>query len=147
MGYLSDSLDFEKFFASDLLKGIKKDPKRLVLGVEPASTWAWNKILGRNDQPLVDQMGGPYDGRVFSFGHGNGGVYDRAQAAGIDTDSASMNHDAAHLIAGSYALGAGFGGGDCPQPWVEGEVGGYPQPGLTQDQGGRDEQAGAPRRG
>src|SRR6185436_3169025 len=111
MGYLSDSLDFEKFFAKDLWKGIKKDPKRLILGVDPASTWAWNKVLGRDDKPLVDQMGGPYDGRVFSFGHGDGGVYDRAQAAGINTKSAQGNHDAAHLIAASYALGgSGLGG-------------------------------------
>lgn len=109
MGYLNDSLDFEKFFAKDLLSGIKKDPKRLVLGVDPASTWAWNQVLGRDDKPLVDQMGGPYDGRVFSFGHGDGGVYDRAQAAGINTKSASMNHDAAHLIAASYAVGGGLG--------------------------------------
>lgn len=110
MGYLSDSLDFEKFFAKDLWSGIKKDPKRLVLGVDPASTWAWNKILGRDDKPLVDQMGGPYDGRVVSFGHGDGGVYDRAQAAGINTKSAAGNHDAAHMIAASYALGGGLGG-------------------------------------
>lgn len=132
MGYISDSLDFEKFFAKDLWSGIKKDPKRLVLGVDPASTWAWNKVLGRDDDPLVDQMGGPYDGRVFSFGHGNGGVYDRAQDAGINTKSASMNHDAAHLIAGAYGaagiggafgLGGGGSGGANPGLWDQGFAG------------------------
>jgi hypothetical protein len=130
MGYFSDSLDFEKFFAKDLLKGISKDPKRLILGVDPASTWAWNKVLGRDDKPLVDQMGGPYDGRVFSYGHGNGEVYDRAQAAGINTESAQKNHDAAHIIAASYALGGGFGnmggGGEgAAQPglWEQGFAG------------------------
>jgi hypothetical protein len=111
VGYLSDSLDFEKFFAKDTWDRIKADPKRLFLGVDPASTWGWNKILGRDDEPIVDQMGGPYDGRVISFGHGNGGVYDRAQAAGINTKSAAGNHDAAHLIAASYALGGGLGSG------------------------------------
>jgi hypothetical protein len=126
MGYFSDSLDFEKFFAKDLWSNLKKDPKRLILGVDPASTWAWNKVLGRDDDPLVDQMGGPYDGRVFSYGHGNGGVYDRAQAAGIDTTAAQGNHDAAHLIAGSFAAGGlgnaggnvfGSGGGAQPNLW------------------------------
>jgi hypothetical protein len=134
MSYFSDSLDFEKFFAKDLWKNVKKDPKRLVLGVDPASTWAWNKVLGRDDDPLVDQMGGPYDGRVVSFGHGNGGVYDRAQAAGIDTRAAAGNHDAAHLIAGSYAVGGlgnvggnvfGGGGEGAAQPglWDQGFAG------------------------
>lgn len=132
MGYFSDSLDFEKFFAKDLWSNLKKDPKRLVLGVDPASTWAWNKVLGRDDKPLVDQMGGPYDGRVFSYGHGNGGVYDRAQAAGINTASAQKNHDAAHIIAASYALGGGFGnmggggggsGGAQPGLWEQGFAG------------------------
>ncbi len=111
MGYFNDSLDFEKFFAKDTWDRLKKDPKRLLLGVEPASTWAWNQILGRDDEPLVDQMGGPYDGRVLSFGHGNGGVYDRAQAAGIDTDAASTNHDIAHIIAAMYAVGGSNLGG------------------------------------
>lgn len=125
MGYLSDSLNFEKFFAKDLIKGIKKDPKRLILGVDPASTWAWNKFLGRDDKPLVDQMGGPYDGRVLSFGHDGGGVYDRAAAAGVDTDAAHLNHNIAHIIAGSYALGgAGLGGGGSAGSAGLGEGGG-----------------------
>src|SRR5688572_19265675 len=99
MGYLSDTFAFDKFWTKDLWKNIKSDPKRLILGVDPASTWAWNKVLGRDDKPLVDQMGGPYDGRVLSYGHDGGEVFDRAKAAGINTDAGRANHDAAHVVA------------------------------------------------
>jgi hypothetical protein len=113
--YLKDSLAFDRFWVRDLWKGVKNDPKRLILGVEPASTWAWNQVLGRDDKPLVDQMGGPYDGRVFSYGHNNGEVFDRAQAAGIDTAAGSQNLDIAHIVAlaamGGGAMGGGGGGG------------------------------------
>jgi hypothetical protein len=130
MGYLSDTLAFDKFWQKDLWKNLKADPKRLILGVDPASTWAWNKVLGRDDKPLVDQMGGPYDGRVFSYGHGNGEVYDRAQAAGINTAAGSQNHDTAHIVAlaamGGGALGGGGGGGAGgaqPGLWEQGFAG------------------------
>lgn len=131
MSYLSDSLDFDRFWVRDLWKNVKADPKRLILGVDPASTWAWNKVLGRDDKPLVDQMGGPYDGRVFSYGHNNGEVFDRAQAAGINTAPGSQNHDIAHIVAlaamGGGALGGGGGAGGSsgaqPNLWSQGFAG------------------------
>jgi len=58
MGFLSDVFNFEKSHLKSLWKGIKDDPKRLILGVDPASTKMWNEILGRNDRALVNQLGG-----------------------------------------------------------------------------------------
>jgi hypothetical protein len=101
--FAGDALDFEKFHAKDLWRGIKKDPKRLLLGVDPWSTKVWNKILNRDDEPLVDQMGGAYGGHTFSaFGNKDGGVYGRAEAAGVPTGAGGNMQDAAHLIAAFY---------------------------------------------
>lgn len=115
MSQLSDILGFESFHTKDLLNGIKKDPKRLILGVDPYSTKAWNKVLGKNDQPLVDQMGGAYGGHAISaFGNNEGGVYKRAQDAGIDTEAGAGMQDLAHAVSAIFAgqYGAGqLGGG------------------------------------
>jgi hypothetical protein len=130
MGWLDDTLDFEIFHTKDLWKRLKDDPKRLFLGVDPWSTKAWNAVLGRDDEPLVDQMGGAYGGSTFSWGPQNqtGGVYERARAAGIDTRAGAGAQDLAHTIAAYYALtGAGnafggFGGEGNAQPglWEQG---------------------------
>jgi hypothetical protein len=102
--FAKDAIDFEKFHAGDLWDRIKKDPKRLVLGVDPASTKVWNAVLGRKDKPLVDQMGGAYGGHTFSaFGNKDGGVYQRAEAAGVPTGAGGNMQDAAHVIAAIMA--------------------------------------------
>lgn len=129
MGWLDDALDFEIFHTKDLWKRIKDDPKRLLLGVDPWSTKAWNTVLGRDDQPLVDQMGGAYGGSTFSWGpkQQQGGVYARARQAGIDPTAGAQAQDLAHMIAAYYALSGGansfgFGGGGEAQPglWEQG---------------------------
>lgn len=112
MSFFGDVFGFEKFHAGDLWDRIKDDPKRLVLGVDPWSTKIWNKALNRDDEPLVDQMGGPYGGHTISaFGNKDGGVYQRAQDAGINTGPGGGMHDAAHVISALYAGGYGAGKG------------------------------------
>jgi hypothetical protein len=96
---LKDALGFEAFNIKDIWKGIKKDPKRIVLGVDPLSTKAWNTVLGRNDKPIVNQLGGPTKDR-----------YERANEAGIHTGTASTLHGIASVIAGAYG-GAGAANG------------------------------------
>jgi len=109
MSKLSDALSFEMFNLKDMWKNIKKDPKRLVLGVDPASTWVWNKVLGRDDKPIVDQLGGPYGGKAISVGPDQGGVYQRAQDAGINTGPGRTMHDIAHVIAAFYGANGLYG--------------------------------------
>lgn len=134
MGYLSDALKFETFHTKDLWDRLKKDPKRLVLGVDPWSTKAWNAVLGRDDEPLVDQLGGAYAGHTFSMGENkDGGVYERARAAGVPTEAGGDLQDAAHVIASMYgaqglggAAGNVFGGGSGgaqPGLWEQGFAG------------------------
>lgn len=107
--------DFDKFALKDIWKGIKKDPERLLVGaIDPLSTKMWNGILGKDYEPLIDQMGGPYGGHTISaFGNQDGGVYKRAEEAGIDTKKGGRMHDAAHVVSaifgGQGLMGAGQG--------------------------------------
>jgi hypothetical protein len=104
MGTLSDILGFEKFNLKDMWRKIKDDPERLLIGaVDPASTKMWNKVLGKDYEPIVDQMGGAYGGHTISaFGNTDGGVYGRARDAGIDVDAGAGMHDIAHTVAAIY---------------------------------------------
>jgi hypothetical protein len=104
MGYLSDVFDFEAFNLKDMWKKVKKDPERLLIGaVDPASTKMWNGITGKDYEPLVDQMGGAYGGHTISaFGNNDGGVYGRAEDAGIDTGAGGAMHDVAHVVSAIY---------------------------------------------
>lgn len=105
MSFLGSGLDFEKFQLGDIWSKIKKNPERLFIGaIDPWSSKLWSKVTGKDYEPLVDQMGGPYGGHTFSaFGKQDGGVYGRAEEAGIDTKSSRQLHDAAHAITGLFA--------------------------------------------
>lgn len=112
-----DLFKFEGFNFRDMLGKIKDDPERLLLGAgDPWSTKLWNKVLDKEWEPIVDQMGGPYGGHTISaFGNKDGGVYKRAEDAGIDTGTGGAGHDIAHVVAammaGNYGMGKlGFGG-------------------------------------
>lgn len=136
MSFLGDTLGFENFHLKDLWKGIKKDPKRLVLGVDPMSTKVWNKALNRDDEPLVDQMGGAYGGHTLSaFGNNDGGVYKRAEDAGINTGPGKKMQDLAHVVAALYG-GKGLsdigGSGGSSSPFGFGESMQTPSFGGTQ---------------
>lgn len=124
MSFLSSDLGFEAFVGKDFLKGLSKDPKRAFLGVDPLSTKAWNAVLGRKDEPLVDQLGGAYGGHTISaFGNNDGGVYKRARDAGIDTGAGEKMQDAAHIVAsiyganGLYGAAGGNAGSGVSGPW------------------------------
>ena len=105
MSSISDLLGFELFNLKDIFKGIKKDPERLFLGAaDPFSSKMWGGITGKDYEPLIDQMGGPYGGHTISaFGNNEGGVYGRAEQAGIDTGAGKGMNDLAHVIAAIFA--------------------------------------------
>jgi hypothetical protein len=85
----------------------------------------WNGILGKKDEPLIDQMGGAYGGHYLSaFGQNEGGAYGRAREAGINTGPGESAQDAAHviaaLLAGNYGMGQlGGGGAQGGQGWQQ----------------------------
>lgn len=96
---IGDALHFEKSWISDIWKGIKRDPKRLFLGVDPISTKGWNAVLGRNDKPVVGHLGGPTKES-----------YQNAQDKGIKTGTASTLHGIAKAVAGAYGAYGASGG-------------------------------------
>lgn len=89
------AVKFEVSHTKNLIKGLKDDPKRLFLGVDPFSTAVWNKALGRDDRALVNQLGGAtsYD-------------YQVALDEGIDIGPGQALHTVAGAVAGAYAGGA-----------------------------------------
>lgn len=102
---IGDALKFDLFSGKALVKGIAKDPKRLVLGVDPASTKMWNGILGRKDKPLVNTFGGPTKSTFAS-----------ADAHGLDTGTARTAHAVAKTVAGIWGgYGAMNGLGNAAQ--------------------------------
>lgn len=101
MGFLSDLFDFENMFTGSFVEDIFDKPSRLITGIDPASTKVWNKVLGRDDEPLVNVFGSP--GKKY---------YEEAAKKGINTKAAGTLHTIADTIAGFYgAQGlAGIGG-------------------------------------
>ncbi len=110
MSFVKDVLGFEKFNLKDMWKKVKDDPKRMLVGaVDPFSTRMWNQTgMGKDWEPIVDQMGGAYGGSAFTLGDTGEGVYGRAREAGVPTKAGSQMHDLAHVIASIYA--GGYGG-------------------------------------
>jgi hypothetical protein len=90
-------VDFEKFNLKDIGDKLKDDPKRLLLGVDKGSTKVWNKVLGRDDEPIVNEWGGPTPE-----------AYQRATEAGIDVGPGAGMHQIAQAIAGTIAGGYGL---------------------------------------
>ena len=129
MSFFGDALGFEKFQLSDWWRKAKKNPEQLLLGAaDPWGAKLWGKVLGKDYEPFVDQMGGPYGGSTISaFGKNDGGVYGRAEAAGVDTKSAKGIHDAAHVLSALFAGGYGasaLGGGGGAAAGTAGGTGG-----------------------
>jgi hypothetical protein len=117
MGTLKDLYSFEKHNLGYMWDALKSDPKRLILGVDPASTELWNQILGRDDKPIVNFLGGPMGSGWTGMGE-TGGVYESARNDGINTKHSESSHDVAEAIAAYYGsqgaaggLGAAWGGG------------------------------------
>lgn len=109
MSWLSDALKFEVAHTKDIFRGIGKDPKRLVLGLDPLTTGFWNAALGREDEPIVNQLGGPTEQQ-----------YGRAEDQGINTGPGRTAHGVAGTVAGFYG---GQAGGDALS-WAAGGTGG-----------------------
>ncbi len=147
MSSLKEILGFERFHLRDLGRKIKDDPKQLLLGgVDPWSTKLWNHTgVGKDWEPMVDQMGGAYGGSTLTLGDTGEGVYGRAKAAGVPTEAGAGMHDIAHVIASIYAGGYGadkLGGlmGGSKMPFNLGGMGGgqgpvdSPMPQMRQSQ-------------
>jgi hypothetical protein len=97
MSFLGDVGSFEMFNLGAMGNQIKDNPARLFYGsADPFSTGMWNKVLGTNDKPLVDQWGGAAPQR-----------YEEAQEAGINTGPGKSMHTVAKAIASMFAGGAG----------------------------------------
>lgn len=113
MSKLSDALKFDAFQFKDMWKQIKKDPERLLFGMgtlDPLSTKLTNKVFNKDYEPLTDISGGPYGGHVSSLFSGkDGGVYKRAQDAGLDTKSRGQVSDIGSSV--GLLFGAGMGAG------------------------------------
>lgn len=99
---IKDVVKFEVGHARDIFRDIRNDPTRLLTGVDPLSTSLWNGILGTDNQPLVNQLGGATEQR-----------YADAEARGIDTGMARGLQDIAGTVAGYFGgqgLWNAFGG-------------------------------------
>lgn len=99
MSFFGDVGSFEMFNLGAMGNQVKDNPARLFYGsADPFSTGMWNKVLGTDDKPLVDQWGGAAPQR-----------YEEAQDAGINTGPGKTMHTIAKTIASIYAGGAGAG--------------------------------------
>lgn len=97
MSFLGDVGSFEMFNLGAMGNQVKENPARLFYGsADPFSTGMWNKVLGTDDKPLVDQWGGAAPQR-----------YEEAQDAGINTGPGKAMHTVAKAIASMFAGGAG----------------------------------------
>lgn len=99
MSWFGDLGNFELFNLKGMANQVKENPARLLYGsADPFSTKMWNKILGRDDKPLIDQWGGAADHR-----------YEEAENAGINTGAGKTGHGIAKAIAAMYTGGAAAG--------------------------------------
>ncbi|RMH95437.1 hypothetical protein [Pseudomonas songnenensis] len=99
MSWFGDLGNFEVFNLKGMANQVKDNPARLLYGsADPFSTKVWNKILGRDDKPLIDQWGGAADHR-----------YEEAEDAGINTGAGKTGHGIARAIASFYTGGAAAG--------------------------------------
>lgn len=99
MSWFGDLGNFEVFNLKGMANQIKDNPARLLYGsADPFSTKVWNKILGRDDKPLIDQWGGAANHR-----------YQEAEDAGINTGAGKTGHGIAKAIASFYTGGAAAG--------------------------------------
>lgn len=99
MSFFGDIFKFEKSAMGDRLDLAKKDWWRVPLGVmDQGSTEIFNKVSGKNLEPMVDYFGGTTPQNVQN-----------AQAAGINTGPGERMHDLARLVTSLYAGGYGAG--------------------------------------
>jgi hypothetical protein len=63
-----NTVGFELWHGKQILKGIGKNPKQLLFGIDPIGTKIGNKAFGDDAKPLVDQMGGSLGSRYDEYG-------------------------------------------------------------------------------
>lgn len=94
-------VDFEKDHVKGMWDHFRSNPLGSLVAGTPFSTKVWNKVLNKDWDPQVNQMGGPSDES-----------YKHAEERGIDTGDARGSHQVAGAIAaiiGGGALGAAGG--------------------------------------
>ena len=99
MSFFGSVLAFEKNKLGNMLSKYKKDPERLLLGINtPLESKLWGKVLGKDYTPTVDMWGGATkdDGAT-------------ARDKGIDTGPGEKMHGAARAITAVFAGGYGIG--------------------------------------
>lgn len=86
------ALKFEAFNTKKIVKGVLKNPERLLTGaVDPLGTKIANEMYGTKWDPLVNQLGGATE-QTFAD----------AEAQGLDTGLARDLHKTAGLVAGVW---------------------------------------------
>jgi len=94
--------DFDQSAIGGMWDKLRKDPTQLLLGAgDPFSAKVWNKAIGTDYTPYVNQWGGPTKE-----------AYQDAANQGIDTSDAQGAHGIAQLLAayfGTAGAGAAFG--------------------------------------
>lgn len=108
----SDVLDFESFQLKDWWDRIRHNEDnslvQLSLGAwDPLSAKLFGGSLGQDWEPFVNAWGGPMGGGTMGTDKG-GGIYERAEAAGVNTRTSGASHSIAEMIAQYYAGNAGF---------------------------------------
>lgn len=110
MGFFNDLLGFESLNLKSMWNKARKNPEQLLLGAAtPAGAALWGGITGKKYDPMVNALGGPMGGGPLGTDN-TGGVYDEAQAKGINTGNIAMSHDIAELVASIYGGKAAMGG-------------------------------------
>lgn len=94
---LDDMLAFEKNNLKYMWDALRADPERAFIGaLEPFSSKMWGEIVGKDYEPIQNQLGGP-----------SKGSYADAAEKGIDISPSAGAHQVAAAIASWYAGGAG----------------------------------------
>jgi hypothetical protein len=89
---IKKALKFEAFNVKKIVKGVWKNPTRLLTGaVDPLGTKISNKMFGQKYDPLVNQLGGATEK-----------TFQEAEAKGMDTGLARNLHKTAGLVAGFF---------------------------------------------
>lgn len=100
---VANTLKFELDHGAQIVKGITRSPgdfiRRSTFGIDPLGTKIANKLTGRDDKPLVDQLGGALDTRYADY----------ENRTGRSTGFAKPLQDVAHVVA-SYYGAKGLGG-------------------------------------
>jgi hypothetical protein len=88
---IKKALKFEAFNVKKIVKGVLKNPKQLIFGIDPLGTKIGNTVWGSKDEALVNQLGGATKN-----------TFAEAQAKGMDTGLAENLHKVAGAVAGFY---------------------------------------------